>query len=222
MHEFAVIFDFNGTLLFDTLIQYWSWNSLAEDTLGHGISQEQFIRFANGRTSRETVQYFWGNSLTEQQRYSLIKQKRERYKQFCLAHPEVFHLADGSEKVLNLLKEKNIPFTIATSSNPQSVDFYFNHLHLANWFDREQVICSDYNFKGKPAPDIYLIAAQKLNMPPKKCIVIEDAPAGILAARAAGIGYVIMIDPENSGLADLADQTVQHYNELYELLKKQG
>lgn len=220
MSEFAVIFDFNGTMLFDTPIQFRAWNDLAEETLGHGLSEEEFLRCTNGRPSRETVEYFWGD-VGEQQMQDLIVRKRDKYKQLCIAHPELFHLADGLTEVLDLLKQKEIPFTIATSSNPSSMDFYFEHLGLAAWFQRENVVCSDRRFPGKPAPDIYRIAAQQLGFPPENCIVVEDAPAGAYAARSAGIGHIVIIDSDGSGSALLGNQVdcmIRHHSELYEQL----
>lgn len=220
MEDFAIIFDFNGTMLFDTPLQFRAWNELAEETLGHGLSEEEFLRCTNGRPSRETVEYFWGD-VGEAQTNALVARKREKYKALCLANPAEFHLADGLPEVLDLLKQAGVPFTIATSSNPRSMDFYFDHLNLAAWFRREAVICSDHRFPGKPAPDIYLIAARALGFPPERCIVVEDAMAGAQAARNAGIGYVIVIDPEGSGGfagCDQVDAVIGGHGELYEQL----
>ena len=220
MCDFAVIFDFNGTMLFDTQIQFRAWNDLAEETLGHGLSEEEFLHCTNGRPSRETVEYFWGD-VGEAQMGELVARKREKYKQLCLAHPEIFHLADGITQVLDLLKKNGILFTIATSSNPRSMDFYFEHLGLATWFNRETVVCSDRRFPGKPAPDIYRIAAQELGFPPEQCVVVEDALAGAYAAHGAGIGYIVVIDPDSSGdiwIGDQVDCVISEYHDLYEQL----
>lgn len=223
MREFAVIFDFNGTMLFDTPIQFQAWSELAEETLGHGLSREQFMQCTNGRTSSETIDYFWGSDVPPERKRELVARKRENYKRLCLTHPESFHLAEGLPKVLDLLRAGGIPFTIATSSNPASMDFYFEHLNLCTWFDRADIICSDQNFPGKPAPDIYRLAARKLHMPPEQCVVVEDAVAGARAARAAGIGYVVLIDPTDSGrvqAGELVDSVMQNFNQLYEKLHR--
>lgn len=221
MQRFAVIFDFNGTMLFDTPLQYQAWNMLAEKTLGRSIGIDRFLRTANGRSSAETVDIFWGNSLTTDEKQALILDKRQAYKRLCLTHPELFHLADGIPEVLDLLKKHNIPFTIATSSNPASVDFYYEKLELDRWFRREDIVCTDGSFRGKPAPDIYCAAAKALHMNPENCIVIEDAVAGAYAARGAGIGYIVIIDPEDSGLIWVGEQVdcvIQEHEQLYEML----
>lgn len=221
MQRFAVIFDFNGTMLFDTPLQYQAWNMLAEKTMGRSIGIDQFLRTANGRSSTETVDIFWGNSLTTDEKQALILDKRQAYKELCLMHPELFHLADGIPQILDFLKKHKIPFTIATSSNPASVDFYYDNLQLDRWFRREDIVCTDGSFRGKPAPDIYCAAAKSLHMHPKDCIVIEDAVAGAYAARGAGIGYVIVIDPEDSGLIWVGEQVdcvIQEHGQLYAML----
>lgn len=222
MQKFAVIFDFNGTMLFDTPLQLEAWSRLLEETQGRSIAKDEFLRCTNGRTSRETVQHFWGAGLSAQQQDVLIERKRELYRQLCMEHPERFHLVNGLPDVLDLLKKYDIPFTIATSSSPRSVDFYFEHLGLGQWFDRGAVVCSDRNFPGKPAPDIYRIAARQLNTPPEACMVVEDALAGAYAARGAGIGFIVVIDPEDTGLIWVGNEVhcvIHAYDELERMLR---
>lgn len=221
VQEFAVIFDFNGTMLFDTPLQHAAWSELLEETLGHGIEKDVFLRSTNGRTSHETVTYFWGD-ISPQQRQDMIERKRIRYRELCMQQPDLFHLADGLSDVLDLLRKNGIPFTIATSSSPRSMDFYFEHLGLSRWFDRAKVICSGWNFPGKPAPDIYQIAARELHLPPEQCIVIEDALAGAYAAAAANIGLIVIIDPEETGLIWTGAEVhcvIRHYAELKQMLE---
>ena len=91
------------------------------------------------------------------------------------------------------LKENNIPRTIATMSEKDNVDFYIKEFNLSKWFDIDKIVYSDGTIPGKPAPDIYIIAAQKLGLKPEDCIVIEDAISGINSAKNAGIGKVIAI-----------------------------
>lgn len=169
----------------------------------------------------QRLSIFFGKFLTSDEKKTLILDKRQAYKDLCLSHPELFHLADGIPQILDFLKKHGIPFTIATSSNPASVDFYYENLQLNRWFRREDIVCTDGSFRGKPAPDIYCAAAKSLHMHPKDCIVIEDAVAGAYAARGAGIGYVIVIDPEDSGLIWVGEQVdcvIQEHGQLYTML----
>ena len=83
--------------------------------------------------------------------------------------------------------------TIATMSEWDNVEFYIEHFHLEKWFDIDKIVYSDGKIPGKPAPDIFLIAAKKLGLKPSECVVIEDALAGIKSAHSAGIGKIIAI-----------------------------
>ena len=74
-----------------------------------------------------------------------------------------------------------------------NVEFYIKEFHLEKWFDLEKIVYSDGTIHGKPAPDIFQIAAKKIGLHPSECVVVEDAIAGIRSAQGAGIGKVIAI-----------------------------
>ena len=74
-----------------------------------------------------------------------------------------------------------------------NVEFYIKEFNLARWFDVDKIVYSNGKIPGKPAPDIFRIAAKKINLEPSDCIVVEDAIAGIKSASAAGIGKICAI-----------------------------
>lgn len=92
---------------------------------------------------------------------------------------------------MDFLCENDIPHTIATMSGIENVEFYIEQFNLKKWFDIDKIVYANGKIPGKPAPDIYLIAAQNLRLDPKDCIVVEDAVSGINAAENAGIGKII-------------------------------
>lgn len=101
------------------------------------------------------------------------------------------NLRHHAEDFLDFLCENNIPHTIATMSGIENVEFYIEQFNLKKWFDIDKIVYANGKIPGKPAPDIYLIAAQNLGLDPKDCIVVEDAISGINAAENAGIGKII-------------------------------
>ena len=110
-----------------------------------------------------------------------------------------------------LLKANKIVFTIATSSEKTNVDFFFKNLPLGNWFDINKIVYDDGKLPGKPLPDIYLKAAEKIDLSPQKCIVIEDAISGIKSAYNAKIGKIIAINPDlQSKKFQVVDNMVDH------------
>ena len=98
-------------------------------------------------------------------------------------------------ELLDFLAAQASPRAIATSSPWVNVAFYVEHLGLGRWFPPPWLIYDRGHYPGKPAPHIYLEAAEALRLQPAACIVVEDSLAGIAAARAAGIGRIVALGP---------------------------
>ena len=99
-----------------------------------------------------------------------------------------------------------------------NVEFYIKEFNLEKWFDIDKIVYSNGKIPGKPAPDIYKIAAKNINIKPKDCIVIEDAISGINAAYNAGIGMIIAIASiESIKLYEsipYVNKIIKNYNEI--------
>ncbi|KAG7668675.1 putative (DL)-glycerol-3-phosphatase 2 [Nannochloris sp. 'desiccata'] len=127
-------------------------------------------------------------------------------------------LLPGVEQLLCHLKAHNIPFSLATSSHRRHFELKtINHTDLFILFDH--ITTGDAISKGKPAPDIFLRAAEKWSPPPleeKNILVFEDAPSGVAAAKAAGMLCVMVPDPNlDSALHQGADEVLEsllHFN----------
>lgn len=194
----GIIFDFNGTLYWDSPKHKEAWVEFSRRLRGTPFSDEEMLKYMFGRTNEEIIKYAIGKQPTPEMVKKLAFEKEEVYRNMCLKDKDNFHLADGVVEFLDFLKENNIPRTIATMSEKDNVDFYIKHFHLANWFDLDKIVYSDGTIPGKPAPDIYEIAAKNIGLKPKECIVVEDAISGIESARAAKIGKIIAICSEES------------------------
>lgn len=102
----------------------------------------------------------------------------------------------GARELVAALAARGVPHAVATSSSTRI--FELKTRRHRDWFERFPVIVRGDDprcLRGKPAPDIFLIAAADLGVAPESCVVIEDAPAGLAAARAAGMAVVIVPDP---------------------------
>ena len=194
----GIIFDFNGTLYWDSAKHKETWREYSKKLRGTPFTDEEMIKYMFGRTNEQIIKYAIGKQPTPEMVEKYGQEKEALYRQMCLEDKENFHLAQGVESFLDFLKEKNIPRTIATMSDKVNVDFYIEHFHLEKWFDIDKIVYSNGIIPGKPAPDIYEIAAKNLELKPEECIVVEDALSGIEAARAAGIGKIIAICSEES------------------------
>jgi HAD superfamily hydrolase (TIGR01509 family) len=189
----SIIFDFNGVLLFDAALQVQSWQGVAKDLRGHEMTEEELRVHMHGRPNSYVLSFLAGRQFAGPELQELVQRKESFYRELWLKTPRNFVLSPGAESLLDELADKDIPRTIATSSEKTNLDFFIEHLHLEQWFDLTHIVYDDGFRPGKPAPDIYLAAARNLHLTPAECIVIEDAVSGIQAARAARIGYIVGI-----------------------------
>lgn len=192
----GIIFDFNGTLFWDSAKHKQAWREFSKRLRGTSFTDEEMIKYMFGRTNEAIITYAISKKPTPQMVEELGQEKEALYRQMCLEDKENFKLADGVPEFLDFLKENDIPRTIATMSDKTNVDFYIEHFNLKKWFDLDKIVYSNGLIPGKPAPDIYQIAAKNLHLDPKDCIVVEDAVSGIDSAQAAGIGKIIAICSE--------------------------
>ncbi|MBO1300867.1 MULTISPECIES: HAD family hydrolase [Enterococcus] len=191
----GIIFDFNGTMFQDSHLHEAAWIRMIHRYSKKELSDEDIVKNIHGRTNSEILAYFISPTLTTDEIANLSYEKEAHYRSLCLEKPEELVLTDGLIATLDILNEQNIPITIATATVKENVEFYFEIFNLSNWFSFDKVVYDDGTFPGKPQPDIFIKAAQKLALEPKDCLVIEDAYSGLLAATRANIGMIIAIDP---------------------------
>ena len=192
----GIIFDFNGTLFWDSEIQENAWKTFGKKLSGRDITDEEFNTYFHGRTNKDTLEYLKKRELTEEEVNELAQQKESIYRDLCKSDLSKFKLAPGVERYLDYLKENNIPFTIATASEINNVNFFIKEFQLDKWFDIIKIVYDDGTFRGKPEPDIYLKASEALNIQPDNCIVFEDALSGVQSAQRAGVKEIIAVVPE--------------------------
>jgi HAD superfamily hydrolase (TIGR01509 family) len=189
----GIIFDFNGVLLYDAHLHVQAWQQSAQALRGSELSDEELSVHIHGRNNSHILHYLTGRSLERSELDELTQAKESLYRRLCLAQGALFTLSPGAEELLGLLAAKNIPRTIATSSERTNLDFFITHLKLDRWFDVQRIVYDDGSFPGKPAPDMYLRAAGNLGLRPQECVVIEDAISGLRSAHAAGIGCIVAL-----------------------------
>jgi HAD superfamily hydrolase (TIGR01509 family) len=195
MHYKGIIFDFNGTLFLDSPLHEEAWIAMAAKMRAKPLTVEEFQIHGHGRTNKTIIAYLMGREPNNEEMQVFVEEKEAMYRKMCLKHPEAFILAPGVIPFLNEVKAAEIPLTIATGSYAPNVDFYFEHLALGQWFTRERVVLDDGTYPGKPAPDIWHLAAKKLGILSSECVVFEDSYSGLKAAYDAGIGKIIAVEP---------------------------
>ena len=186
----AILFDMDGLVL-DTEKLYTRFWQEAANALGYPMTKEQALgmRSLNRGAGLAKMQSYFGPDVD----YDAIRKKRIEMMD-AFVEKEGVTLKPGIRELLEFLKEHGIKTAIATSSPIERTIKYLTSVGLQNSFDE---LVSGYMVeKGKPEPDIYLFAAEKLGTAPEKCMVLEDSPAGILAAYRAGCLPVMVPDQD--------------------------
>jgi beta-phosphoglucomutase len=179
----AVIFDMDGVLLHNNQWHLEAWLQYAEKR-GIGLKREEAGTRVFGRTNREIILEAFPETSEETIRI-WSAEKEALYRSIYLPH---FQLAEGLNDLLLFLRGHNIPIALASNAPRENVDFALDNGAIRSFFD--VIVCEGMTSRPKPFPDIYLLAAEQLGLPPSDCLVVEDSPTGMKAGNAAGCRVV--------------------------------
>lgn len=191
----GVLFDFNGTLFWDTHLHNAAWNKFLEKHQLQ-LTDEEKNQKIHGKNNQDIFTALFQRSFTKEEIDDLVIEKETIYQNLCLNIK--MELAPGAIEFFEFLHSQSIPFTIATASGIENIDFYFSHLNLGKWFDYKTIVYNDGSFPGKPQPDIFLIGAKRLGIAPEYLIVFEDSLTGFKAAQNAKIGKIYIVNSTNN------------------------
>src|SRR5688572_3622658 len=182
----AVVFDLDGTLVDNMALHA---EAFAEFMTRRGLpplDETQRARL-DGKRNTDIFPDLLGRELPREELLAVSEEKESLYR--TLSRGRLAPLA-GLERFLEILAANGIPVAVATSGPAENVRHTLAELGLA---ERITVIVrGDEVPRGKPHPDIFLAAAARLGVPPAECVAFEDAPAGVAAARAAGMVCVAL------------------------------
>lgn len=181
----AVIWDLDGTLIDSSALHWEAWQEVM--TAEHlTLTYEDYVADF-GKRNDEILRGRLGAQITGRDIERITRSKEERYRE--LLRTRGLELLPGAGYWLQLLKtEEGWLQALATSSPRVNIDAVFAALGIDKYFD--VVVSAEEVERGKPHPDVFLAAAGKLKVAAPRCIVIEDAPAGIEAAHRAGMKAV--------------------------------
>ncbi len=187
----ALIFDFNGTLFWDTVYHQKAWAHIADKYGKHPYTEEQ-MHLLNGRTNRETITFLVGEGLSASTIQKISEEKEQLYIDLCQASMPL-SLAKGAVNLFEDAMQKGIKLAIATSAGPDNMAWYRKWFSLDTHFHPSLIITDDSKRKGKPDPAIYLDTLAALELDGSSCVVFEDTKSGIISASRAGIGRIYAI-----------------------------
>lgn len=207
----GVVFDFNGTLFFDTHLHNQAWDLfLAKHALI--LTDEEKNRKIHGKNNAEILTNLFTHKLTEEDIIKLSIEKEDIYQALCLK--EKMELAPGAENFLNFLQFIGIPFTIATAADLYNLKFYFKYLNLEKYFELSRIIYSDGTVKSKPDPEIFLKAMDVLGIQASETLIFEDSASGIKAAENAKAQKIIIVNSTNDDYSRWDYDVIRSFSEV--------
>ncbi len=206
MHDAGVIFDVDGVLVDTYAAHFESWRRLAAE-IGADITESQFAA-TFGRTSRDIIAILF--DVTELDAAEALDERKESlYREIIRRDVPAM---PGAVSLVTSLHAAGFLLAVGSSGPPANVALVCEAMGLDAYLSAS-VTGADVT-RGKPDPQVFLLAAERLGLPAAKCVVIEDAPAGIEAAHAAGMPCISLSSThDNSGLA-AADRIVNALDEL--------
>jgi beta-phosphoglucomutase len=204
----AVILDMNGTIINDT--QYHR-QAFQEFFKRHdlNVTEQDYKQKAESRKNAQIMPAVFGKALTEAEIDQYAHEKESLYREFYQAHVQV---TPGFFPFIATVKSVGKKLGLATSSGRDNVQFIFDRLQLYTTF--EAVVCGDDVVISKPEPQIYLLTAEKLGVTPERCVVFEDSPVGITAAKAAGMYTVGVLTGYSSKELHEADRLIETFEDI--------
>lgn len=211
----AVIFDMDGVLVDSYRPHLRSWTQLAVEH-GLSITKEQFAA-TFGRTSREILRELFHVREPDVVR-RMDDRKEAIYRDLIRGQVPVM---PGAVELIISLHKAGYRLAIGSSGPQENVELVVAELGLAAWMSAT-VNGSDVR-KGKPDPEVFLLAAERMGVPPTACVVVEDAPAGVEAARRGGMRSVALVGTHPWEALTAADLVISHLQELTpEVVEKLG
>ncbi len=218
----AVIFDLDGVLVDSGEFHKQSWHDLAAQE-GFSFTDEFFYRTFGMQNYQILPQRVDDITPDELERMSVWKETR-----FREIVKGKLHLLEGAQGLIAALKNNHFKLAVGSSAPKVNLDFMLTEAGVYNDFDA--LVCGEDVQHGKPAPDTFLKAAEKLHISPPCCVVVEDAIQGVQAAHAAGMTVVAVTTTRSRAdlvqaelvVDSLAELTIQNFNDLWFYFNKGG
>ena len=208
----GVIFDLDGVICFTDKYHYQAWKAVA-DKLGIYFDEtiNNRLRGVSRMDSLEIILERYDGKLTQQEKEALAEEKNNLYREL-LANMSPADLSAEVKETLDALRGMGLKLAIGSSS--RNTPLILERIGLGHYFDR----ISDGNniTRSKPDPQVFTMAAEMLGLAPARCLVVEDAEAGIQAAIAGGFDSAGLGPAARCGRATYA---LARFSQLLQVVK---
>lgn len=214
MVQMAVIFDMDGVLI-DSQPLHYELDMNVLKNCGYDAKLSTVIPYTGLGNPDRWPKYKEDLALTQEPEKLIEMAEEEMRKVFTDAPLKPI---DGIPTLIEGIKAMGIKCGVASSSSHELISLVLGKIGLEGKFD--VIISGEDVTEGKPAPDVYLKAAEKAGATPSLCIAIEDAPAGILSAKNAGFTCIAFDNPNTLGQDFThADYTISRYDDCFPIIK---
>ena len=207
----AFVFDMDGTIVDNMAFHLDSWLAFFARR-GLQLDADEFFRATAGRQGGEIMRAYLGEHLSDEEVGLLNHEKESVYRELYAPHRRT---VEGFDALLERAKGAGVKLAVATAAPPANIEFTLDGLDLRRHFDA--VVGAADVARGKPHPDVFLKAAERCGVAPEHCIVFEDAPLGVEAARRAGMRCVVLtttLPPSAFTAFDNVSAIVRDFSEL--------
>jgi beta-phosphoglucomutase len=180
----AAIWDVDGTLVDTAEMHFQAWQEVSRE-LGREFSRDDFAA-TFGRRNPDILRTLFGEGFDDHELTALGERKESRYRDAVVVHGVA--LLPGARRLVEELHRADFTQGIGSSAPRANLDLILRLTGIAPFFTA--VIGSEDTQRGKPDPQVFLLAAERLGVAPSRCVVFEDAVAGVQAARAGGMKCV--------------------------------
>lgn len=202
----GVIFDMDGTLLESTEADYRAWEKVFND-YNRELPFEKYVPLL-GVKSADVIKGQLGFTDDEEVK-RVLKEKFDYFVEYINEYPIKPVLA--AETFLKSLANYPVKVALATSSRKEKMQMVLNQLDFMKYF--EVIVTGNEVEHSKPAPDIFLLAAKRLGLQPSECMVVEDGPVGVAAAKSANMKCVAITETHQADKLSQADIIIDTYHE---------
>jgi beta-phosphoglucomutase family hydrolase len=203
----AVIFDLDGVLIDSGAAHHQSWRLLAAE-LGQEVTAGRFAA-SFGRQNRDIIPLLFGGGDDEARIRRLSERKEALYRDLVRGRIPAL---PGAVALVRDCRRSGLKLAIGSSAPVENIHLALEEMGIADCFDA--VVHDADVTRGKPDPEVFLIAAERLGVPPGDCVVIEDAPSGVQAALAAGMKAVGLTTYHAADRLAAANLVVDHLSDL--------
>lgn len=203
----SIIFDLDGVLIDSAADHLASWQRLAAE-LGKRVTDRRF-RETFGRQNRDAIPMLFGDGWATAELDRLSERKERHYRDIATGRIKP---VPGAQALVKACADADFNLAVGSSGHPENIEMALRELKILPLFSA--VVSGHDVTKGKPDPEVFNIAAWRLDADPMSCVVIEDAPAGIEAAQAAGMKAIALTGNHPQENLKHADRVVDRLDEL--------